>query len=110
MKNFEFIEALHLYVRDAAISDTIQELKKPAGRRTSEVARLRSFWYKNLEKKDFEMVNEIIALAVHGALFGILTSIDGARVITEEKGDFSLYFGEKKLSELHHLLECTVTQ
>lgn len=110
MENIEFINALQLHVRDAAILETISELKSPVGRRVSGAARLRSDWYKGLKEEDSKIVNEIIALAVHGALFGVLASIDGARKIVEEDGDFRLFFEEKKLSELHHLLECAVPQ
>jgi hypothetical protein len=110
MENIEFINALQIHVRDAAILDTISELKAPVGRRVSGAARLRSDWYKDLKEEDSKIVNEIIALAVHGALFGVLASIDGARKIVEEDGDFRLFFEEQKLSELHHLLECAVPQ
>ena len=100
MDSSEFIQAVKLYVRDAAIEDTITNLKRPSGRRVLPQERERSDWYNQLSAADVGHVNSVIISAVHGALFGLFVVLDGDRAIedSETKGRFELsYVGKQRV-------------
>jgi len=88
----DFVEALRRHVGDAAIEDTIANLKQPPGRRVLPVERARSDWYNALSPEDTKHVNSVIATAVHEALFGLLAVLDGARTIDDGGGRFELAY------------------
>jgi len=92
MNSEDFVDALKRYVGDAAIEDTIASLKQPPGRRVLSKERVRSDWYNALSTEEAEHVNSAIATAVHGALFGLLAVLDGARTIDDEGGRFELIY------------------
>lgn len=92
MNSEEFVEALKRDVRDAAIADTIANLKNPPGRRVPPQERVRSDWYNTLSADEAEHVDSVIATAVHEALFGVLAVLDGARSIDDEGGRFELTY------------------
>src|SRR5688572_12326097 len=100
MDSAEFIQAIKRYVRNAAVEDTITNLKRPPGRRVLPPIRERSIWYNQLSAADAEHVNSVISTAVHGALFGVLAVLDGARAVEDgdNKGHFELsYVGKQKV-------------
>ena len=92
MNNEEFVDGLKLHVRDAAVSDVINKLKEPPGRRILPQIKLLSEWYNSLEEDDITKINSIIELTAHEVLFGVLTVLDGARIIDEEKGQLELIY------------------
>lgn len=111
MNSQDFVEAIKRYVRDAAVEDTIANLKSPPGRRVSLQERARSDWYKGLSAADAAHVNSVIATAVHEGLFGLLAALDGARTIDDGQGRFELTYvaGQRVLLnpqsvDLHDLL------
>jgi hypothetical protein len=94
----DFVEALRRHVGDAAVEDTIANLKQPPGRRVPPAERARSDWYNALSPEDAEKVNSVIATAVHGAMFGVLAVLDGARTIADEGGRFELaYLADQRI-------------
>jgi len=92
MNNEEFVDGLKLHVRDAAVSDVISQLKEPLGRRILPQIKLMSEWYNSLEEDDITKINSIIELTAHEVLFGVLTVLDGSRIIDEEKGQLELIY------------------
>lgn len=92
MNSEDCVEALKRHVRDAAIEDTIANLKQPPGRRVSPQERGRSDWYNALSAEEAEHVNSVIATAVHETLFGLLAVLDGVRTIDNEGGRFELAY------------------
>jgi len=97
MNSETFVEALRRYVMDAAIEDTIANLKNPPGRRVVRSERERSDWYNNLPPEQAEYVDGAIAAAAHQALFGVLAVLDGARTVDHEGGRFELaYVGGRR--------------
>lgn len=92
MNSEDFVEALKRHVRDAAIEDTIANLKQPPGRRVPPQERVRSNWYNALSPEEVEHVNSVIATAVHETLFGLLAVLDGARTIDDQGGRFELTY------------------
>ena len=98
MNSEEFVEAIKLYVMDAAVESTIQNLKDPPGKGVPAGERARSDWYNALAEKELDHVNAVISTAVHGALFGLFAVLDGVRTIDHEKGRFELYYvGEQRV-------------
>lgn len=92
MTSQDFVEAIKRYVKDAAIEDTIANLKNPPGRRISTQERARSDWYNSLSAEEVSHVHSVVATAVHEGLFGLLAVLDGARTIDDAKGQFELMY------------------
>lgn len=94
MQADEFINAIKMYVRDAALNDTIASLQSPPGRKPAEYLKQLSKRYKAFSTEEKESIHSMMEYAIHSAIFGFLCVIDGARVIenTEEKGDFTLMY------------------
>lgn len=92
MNSHDFVKAVKRYVRDAAIEDTIANLKNPPGRRVPPQERVRSDWYNGLSDAEAAHVNSVIATAVHEGLFGFLATLDGARTVAEGQGRFELAY------------------
>lgn len=84
-------------VRNAAIEDTILQLKKPSGRNPRRRHVEQSEWFNQLSSEDQDMVTAILKEAVDEALFGIFAVLDNVRAINddntdEEDGSFELYY------------------
>jgi len=92
MNSQEFVSAVERYVGEAAVNDTIANLKAPPGRRIVPAVKARSDWYNSLSQQDRNHVDSTIATAVHAALFGFLASLDGARTLDAENGRFELTY------------------
>ena len=89
----EFIAAIKVVVHDSTISGTQVMLERPSGRKPPEKIVQLSQWYNALPESDKNRVREVITLAVHGSVFGLLSVIDGVQVIESsvEKSDFELH-------------------
>lgn len=116
MNNEEFVAAIGRYVKDAAVEDTIANLKSPPGRRVPPAERARSDWYNALPAADAAQVDEIVSMAVHEAVFGLLAVLDGARTVDDGAGRFELSYlaptgrvllTDPKAIGLHDLLNAT---
>jgi hypothetical protein len=101
MNTEEFLDAIRIAVRDGAVSEVLDVLEKPPGRRSSEALRSRSIWYNELQDDQKQVVSAIVQDAVDRAIFGFLCVVDGVRVIesTAEKGKLELRYvkGTSKL-------------
>lgn len=115
MNNQEFIEAIKLHVLEAAVEDTISNLKSPPGRKIQPQEQAISDWYKGLTQEKIKYVNNTVAKAVHEAIFGLLAVLDGVRTIDDGMGRFELtYVTEQRILlndpqtiSLHDLLNAT---
>lgn len=89
----EFIAAIKLAVHDSSIDGTQAMLEHPSGRNPPEKIVQLSQWFNALPESDKNRVREVITLAVHGSIFGLLCVIDGVQVIesSAEKSDFELH-------------------
>lgn len=92
MNGSKFVEAIKINVRDVALEDTVEFIKKPPGRKPRNKHVELSNWYNNLSDENKQMVLRMMEEAVDSALFGLLCVIDGARTIEEsvEKTIFQL--------------------
>lgn len=88
----EFVDSLKTYCRDSAVTDCLQELQAPPGRRPDpELMRL-SAWFNSLSSEHQENIAAVMREVADATLFGVLCVIDGVRVIeaTTEKSEFML--------------------
>ncbi len=93
MNGNEFVEAVKSHVRDVAVEDTIEFIKRPPGRKPRKKHVELSNWYNGLSEGDRNMVARMMEEAVDSSLFGLFCVIDGVRTIeeSEEKTNFQLF-------------------
>jgi len=93
MESEKFVTSIKEYVRDASISDTIEFIKKPPGRKPRKRHVELSNWFNSLSDEDRHMIRKMMEEAVDSAIFGFFGVIDGVRTIEEsqEKTKFELY-------------------
>lgn len=94
MNTKEFVEAIIEVVRDATISDTLENLKEPPGRKPNKDDIELSQWYLSLSKEDAENIAKVISKSVDGSIFGLLAVFDGVRAI-EDNGEGELELAYK---------------
>jgi hypothetical protein len=92
----QFIEALRNVVLAHVTANTISALEKPPGRRPRRDLVDASAWYQRLSDDDRARLRDVVAMAAHSTMFGMLAVLDGMRVIedTTEKGTFRLTFSK----------------
>lgn len=107
----QFVEAMEAHVRDAATEATMSTLESPPGRRPSLAVRERAAWYGGLSPQDQAHVRSVVREAAGATVFGLLTVLDGARIVDEEKGRFELFYTGRERTllnpegiDLHDLL------
>ena len=83
MNSNQFVSALVKHVHGAAIDDTIGQLESPSGRKPPRKLVQAATWYAGLTPEDKANLKSVIELSVHGALFGLLCTLDGVRTIQE---------------------------
>jgi hypothetical protein len=99
MEGQEFVNAIKLAVRDAAISGALSLLERPPGRQPSASLLENADWYASLSESERQKLLNIIQGAVDQAVFGFLCVIDGVRAIEDgaEKGRLELrHINEKE--------------
>lgn len=94
MNASEFVTLIRSEVQDSAADGTILLLQRPPGRRPAPALVSLSQWFNALPEADRQRVREVADMASHGAVFGFLAVLDGARVIEDEpeKGTFELRY------------------
>jgi hypothetical protein len=90
MTSEEFVEAIRLYVMDAAVTNEIANLEDPPGRQPAPTLLQQSRWFKNLGDSDRAMVASLLASAAEAAVFGFLNVLDGSRTIAGPMDYFEL--------------------
>src|SRR5262245_42083011 len=79
VNNHDFVATIKEAVRDAAITDTIDVLRNPPGRKPSQQMMERAEWYRSLDDEQRRILAGLIGDAVHNAIFGFLCVLDGIR-------------------------------
>jgi hypothetical protein len=92
----EFVQALKLHCRDAAVEDSVSLLQTPPGRRPNNDV-MRSEWFRALSPHDRELVILAMRQVADATLFGVLCVIDGVRSI-ESKPEKSVFHVSAKRS------------
>jgi len=93
-----FIESIIEVVRDSTISDIVDNLKEPPGRKPNISDIELSHWFLKLSSEDVENIKKIITYSVDGSIFGLLSVIDGVRTF-EDNGNGKLELIYKDTSE-----------
>jgi hypothetical protein len=88
----EFIDAIRLVVRDAAIEDTKTLVTDPPGRGYPKMVEARAAWVRSLDADGRRHLDSIIAFTAHATVFGFLCVLDGVRAIEDgtDKGGLEL--------------------
>jgi hypothetical protein len=116
MNASEFVDAIRSEVKDAATQDVMSLLERPPGRRPAPNLVSLSHWFNALPEADRLRVREVAAMASHAATFGLLTVLDGVRVIEDGadrgtlelrhiKGEASTLLNDPNGPVLHDLLQ-----
>ena len=94
MDSRQFINALRVVVRDGAVSEELNVLKNPPGRRPPENLKENSAWYNTLDDEQKQIVAAILQDVANRAVFGVLCVLDGVRVIEtdSDKGKLELRY------------------
>lgn len=78
-----FMHGIKENVRDAAVEDTIEQLKSPSGRNPKRKHVEQSEWFNSLSQSDQSMVISVLHEAVDESLFGLFAILDGVRDIND---------------------------
>jgi hypothetical protein len=92
MNSEKFVESIKRHVINAAIADTITNLKNPPGRKVPPEEKARSNWYNQLSDVELAQGNSIISDAIYEGIFGLLAVLDGVRSVSDENGVFELTY------------------
>lgn len=104
MQTDEFIEAVYLAVYKTTIDGALRLLATPPGRRPHADLVDLSAWYNSLDERGREKVAGIVRLTADHAVFGMLSSIDGARSLGHGI-EVTLQVGDVVLNADHDLHE-----
>jgi hypothetical protein len=91
-----FVSAIRRHVRDAAVEDLINKLKRPPGRRVPPAKKAKTDWFNALSDSDAAHVKQVVEDAVDEAIFGMFAVLDGSRTICDGRFDLT-YAGEKRV-------------
>ena len=103
MDSQEFVDAIKLVVRDAAVSGTLRVLQQVPGRRPTAEVTENSVWYQSLNDQQRARLSSIVRHAGDQAVFGFLCVMDGVRAIEngKEKGHLELLHIKDKATILN---------
>jgi hypothetical protein len=90
----DFVDAVRLAVKDAAVTGTVSQLARPPGRKPDESLLGLSAWFNQLAPQDRNKLEQVIDLAANLAVFGFLCVLDGVRAIEDgpTKGTLQLHY------------------
>lgn len=94
MEPKEFVELLKIEIRDSAVSEELEVLLEPPGRKPSDELVKNSTWYSSLDDEQKLIFRSILSNVSSRAVFGILCILDGVRPIesTPDKGRLELSY------------------
>ena len=94
MTSEQFVDALREVAIARAVDSALSAIEKPAGRQPAPDLVEASSWYARLSDEDRRQLRNLASMVAHHAVFGVLTVLDGSRVIenTADKGNFKLIF------------------
>lgn len=97
-----FVSSIKTVVHDSSVRGVTDTLERPAGRQPSQRLVELSEWFRSLQPHDKARVHQVVQLAVHSGIFGVLSVLDGVSAIEEgpAKGSLELSYqrsGERAL-------------
>jgi hypothetical protein len=89
-----FVSGIKTIVHDRGIRAGIDTLERPNGPRPERRLIELSQWFHSLSPQDKTRVQQVMALAVHSGVFGVLAVLDGLYAVEgdTEKGRFELAY------------------
>lgn len=102
MNSEEFVKSIIKVVREESISEIIEDLVDPPGRKPSNEDIELSSWFNELNGKDKEIIAKVVRKAVDTTIFGFFTVLDGVRAIESDlnKGKLKLYYKKNENTNL----------
>jgi hypothetical protein len=102
MNATEFVDAIRTEVRDSTINGVIDLIKRPPGRNPSANLVAISQWFNALSNDDKRYIREVVIMACHHTILGLLAVLDGVRVIENgaDRGMLELWYVKGKESTL----------
>jgi hypothetical protein len=90
----EFVAILRKVVLEAAVEATLANLQRPPGRRPKQALLDASALYQRLSDENRILLENVMRMTAHHAVFGLLAVLDGMRVVEDspDKGNFRLTF------------------
>src|SRR5258708_39677529 len=79
----QFVDRIRTTVRDGVVSEELNVLRDPPGRRPSSGLQEQSKWFNSLSESDKEILSSIILDVADRAVFGFLCVLDGVRAIED---------------------------
>ena len=94
MKSEAFIKSIKTVVHDSGVRSVVENLEHPAGRKPPQRLVELSHWFRSLSVSDRARVEQVVQLAVHSSVFGLLAVLDGVRAIEDghDKGSLELSY------------------
>lgn len=105
MTGEDFVKAIERVVRDAAVSDSLESLERPSGRRPDQIVVAQSEWYRSLGPQEQQLLKGVLQRAIDNAIFGLLCVLDSVRAVEDGvvKGDFVLNYVNRTSTPLNGL-------
>ncbi|NAT16946.1 hypothetical protein CU666_20805 [Pseudomonas syringae pv. actinidifoliorum] len=99
----DFVDVIRLVVSDAAISDTVDVISSPPGRKPDKSLVEISEFYNCQSEDGKRNIEKIIKKSVEEAVFGFFCVLDGVRAIenSENKGSLSLLYEGDVIAKLN---------
>jgi hypothetical protein len=101
MKPEAFIKSIKTVVHDSGVRSVVETLTHPGGRKPPQRLVALSNWFASLSASDRARVEQVVQLAVHSGVFGLLAVLDGVRSIEDgkDKGSLELSYRRDNGSE-----------
>ncbi|WP_284140760.1 MULTISPECIES: hypothetical protein [unclassified Virgibacillus] len=102
MNNEDFVKNIIEVVREESITDSVEDLIDPPGRKPSSEDIELSSWFNQLDDTDREKLIEVVKRAVDTSIFGLFAVLDGVRTIESDtnKGKLELFYKKDENSIL----------
>ena len=95
-----FISSIKRDVHDSSVRGVIETLKHPTGRKPPQRVVELSQWFQSLSSSDRVRVEQLVQLAIHSGIFGLLAVLDGVRTIEKDASLELSYHGNGKQHSL----------
>lgn len=102
-----FISSIKTVVHDPTVEGVIETLERPAGRRPQQRLAELSRWFNALSPADRARVAQVVQLAVHSSIFGVLSVLDGVSAIEDGPDKGRLQLSYQRGSERRVLTDST---
>src|SRR5436190_3459651 len=100
-----FISSIKTVVHDSSVRGVVETLEHPHGRRPQQRLVELSQWFSSLAASDRARVEQVVQLAVHSGIFGMLAVLDGVSAIESGPDKGRLELSYRRGDERHILTD-----